>query len=72
MQLLSMKQGDYEKLRAAFLKAFVSVPSSLRDQIIVVIGGEPYNWNSVLVEVKANTEKAKMMLQQIKKLELID
>jgi len=66
-----MKQDEYEKLRAVFLKAFASVPSSLRDQIILAIDGRPYTWDNVFVEIRAGTDKSKKMLEGLKKLELI-
>jgi len=67
-----MKQTEFERLRSAFLKAFASVPSSLREQIILAVDGKPFTWDSIFVEVKEGTGRSKRMLEELKKLEIID
>ena len=67
-----MPSAEYERLRASFLRAFSSVPDPLRSQIIIAIGGRPYTWESVFVEVNAGTDKSKKMLEELKKLKIID
>jgi len=67
-----MNQAEYDKLSAAFLKAFASVPASLRDQIIVVVDGSPYTWESAFVEVRAKTDKSKKILLELKNFKVIE
>lgn len=67
-----MEREEYEKLRAVFLKTFASVPTPLRNQIIAVIDGKPYNWESVFTEVKGETEISKKILEELKKLKILD
>jgi hypothetical protein len=66
-----MNNDEYNRLCAVFLKTFASVPYSLRSQIIVVVNGKPFTWESVFVEVKAKTEKSKEIIKTLKKLEII-
>ncbi len=66
-----MVDTAYDKLRAAFLRAFASVPDSLRSEIIAVVDGKPFTWESSYVEVKGGTEKSKKILNELKKLEII-
>ena len=67
-----MKHDEYERLYAVFVKTFASVPRPLRDEIIVVVDGNPYTWESVFVEVKAKTKESKKILKELKKLKIID
>jgi len=66
-----MELKDHGKLKAAFLKAFASVPTPLRDQIILAIGDQPYNWNAVFVEIKAGTTLSESMLKRLRDMEVI-
>jgi hypothetical protein len=67
-----MNQAEYDKLSIAFLKAFASVPASLRNQIIAVVDGSPYTWESAFVEVKAKTDKSKKILAELKSISVIE
>lgn len=71
MPNIFMQKAEYERLCAAFLKAFASVPDRLRSEIIVVVDGEPYTWETIFIEVNGKTEKSKKMLEEIKRLEII-
>ncbi len=66
-----METEEYGKLCAKFIKTFASVPDRLRDEIIVVVDGKPYTWESVFVEVKGRTDKSKKIIEELKKLEII-
>lgn len=66
-----MKKEEYDKLFAEFLKAFSSVPEQLRNQIIIVIEGQPYTWESAFIAVKTNSETSDKILTRLKKLEFI-
>lgn len=67
-----MDSNEYERLRAAFLKTFASVPTPLRDQIIVVVNGKPYNWESAFMEVKEGTKISKKILEELKNLKILN
>lgn len=66
-----MKQDGYESLCAVFLRKFASVPSPLRNQIIAVVDGRPYTWESIFVEVEAKTEKSRKIIEELKRLKII-
>ncbi len=66
-----MNHDEYERLCSVFIKTFASVPDRLRSEIIVLVDGEPYTWESVFIEVKAKTEKSKKIIEELKKLEII-
>jgi len=59
------------ELREKFLKIYANVPQDLREDIIVVINGEPYNWKTSFLEVKDDTQKGKEILKMLKSMEII-
>jgi hypothetical protein len=67
-----MEHEEYNRLCAIFIKTFASVPDKLRNEIIVVVDGQPYTWFSSYVEVKNKTEKSKKIIEELKKLKIID
>ena len=66
-----MKQAEYDTLCAGFLKTFAAVPSVLRDQIIVVIDGKPYTWESAFLEIRGKSAESEKILAELKKLQII-
>ena len=67
-----MSTSEYDRLCTVFMKTFASVPDPLRNEIILVIEGKPYTWETVFIEVKARTRLSKMMLEQLKNLKIIE
>jgi len=59
------------ELREKFLKVYANVPEDLRSDIIVVVNGEPYSWQTSFLEIKDNTDKGKEMLKMLKSMEII-
>lgn len=37
--------------KAQFLKVYANLPDATRDEIVAVIGGAPYTWNSARIEI---------------------
>jgi UV DNA damage repair endonuclease len=60
-----------DKLREKFLKSYSNLPEKVREEIVVVIDGKPYSWDSAYLEVKENTELGKKILNNLKILEII-
>jgi UV DNA damage repair endonuclease len=60
-----------DKLREKFLKSYSNLPEKVREEIVVVIDGKPYSWDSSYLEVKENTELGKKILNNLKILEII-
>ncbi len=60
-------------LREKFLKIYANMPLKLRDDAILLLGDEkkPITWDVAYLEVRANTEASKEILEGLKKLDLI-
>lgn len=37
--------------KAQFLKVYANLPAATRDEIVAVIDGAPYTWNSARIEI---------------------
>lgn len=44
---------------------FANVPEDLRKDIIAVIDGKPYTWNTAFIEIKDNTELGAKILKAL-------
>lgn len=60
-----------EDLSEKFFKVYSGVPIEERNNTIAVIDDEPINWHLAFQEIKNKTERAKKILQILKKLEII-
>lgn len=56
------KRPSIEELRSRFFKAYASVPLTLRDEIVAVVGNEPLSWAAANIEVKGKTKKGDEIL----------
>ena len=54
-----------------FLKVYSNLPEDVRKEVIIVMHEKPYSWDSVFVEVNADTELSKAMITKLAKMELI-
>ncbi|MFH1472079.1 MAG: hypothetical protein ABIF85_04205 [Nanoarchaeota archaeon] len=54
-----------------FLRAYSNVPLGVRNEIILVIDGEPITWNVAYIEINKNTKPAERILKKLIELELI-
>lgn len=66
-----MENKEYGVLKAKFLKLRASVPLPLRDEIIAVVDDQTVSWNAAYGEIDQDTENAKLILEQLKKIGLI-
>jgi len=66
-----MENKEYGVLKAKFLKLRASVPLPLRDEIIAVVDNQTVSWNAAYGEINQDTENAKLILEQLKKIGLI-
>lgn len=51
--------------KASFLTAYANLPVGSRGEIIVVVNGIPLTWNSLRLEVDAETELAVAALNKL-------
>jgi len=58
--------------REKFLKIYANLPISVRQEIILVLDdNQPITWNAAFIEVNANTEISKVILEKLQGLEII-
>ncbi len=58
-------------LKERFLKTYANLPEGARNEIVVVIGNEPYTWRSAKLEVEQDTPIGKEMLLMLDKLGIL-
>ena len=58
-------------LKEKFLSAYADLPNSLRKEIIVVIEGKTYTWDSSYFEINNNTKLSEKILNTLAQIELI-
>ncbi len=57
-----------EDKREKFLKVYPNVPEGLREDIIVIVDGKTYNWNTSFFEIKENTKLGEKILKALEDL----
>ncbi len=58
--------------REKFLKIYANLPIAVRQEIILVLDeNQPITWNAAFIEVNANTEIGKVILEKLQRLEII-
>ncbi|MBU4070234.1 MAG: hypothetical protein KJ646_04595 [Nanoarchaeota archaeon] len=60
-----------ENKREKFLRVFANVPEDLRRNIIAVVEGKTYTWNTAFLEIKDKTELGKKILKTIENTKII-
>lgn len=48
---------------AQFLKIYANLPQASREEIVAVVDGEPYTWQSAKLEIEHNTPIGKQILE---------
>jgi len=56
---------DKEDKRAKFLRIYPKIPEDLREDILVIVDGKSYTWNSSYLEIKDNTDLGKKILKAL-------
>jgi len=61
-----------EEIKENFLRAYSKVPESLRcEEIIVLVEGKTYTWDSAYFEVKNDTELSRKILNTLRDTDII-
>jgi len=60
-----------EKERAKFLRIYADVEEDLRSDIIVVVDGRTYTWNTAYLEIKDKSELGDKILKTLVTLGII-
>lgn len=58
-------------LKAKFLKVYSNLPLGVREEVVVVIDGEPLSWKVAQLEIEQNTKKGNEVLDQLNKLQIL-
>ena len=58
-------------LKAKFLKVYANLPLGVREEVVIVIDGEPLSWRAAQLEVEQNTKKGIEILEQLNKLQIL-
>lgn len=56
---------------ALFQRTYANLPLNARNEIIVVIDGEPLTWRSAKVEVDNDTARGKQVLDQLTDIKIL-
>lgn len=56
---------DVEGLRAQFISLYAGVPAKLREEIIALVDGKPFNWNSAFLEISGKTKTGDTLLNEL-------
>ncbi len=52
--------------RATFMRIFANIPDKIRgEDIIVVVDGKPFTWNTAMIEVKNDSELGKKIIKKL-------
>lgn len=51
--------------RSKFLKIYANVPEDLRGDILIVVDGKSYTWDTAYLEIKDNSELGKKILKAL-------
>ncbi|MBS3056196.1 MAG: hypothetical protein J4473_02045 [Candidatus Aenigmarchaeota archaeon] len=54
-----------------FIHVYVNLPFKVREEIVVVIDGEPVSWSIAYQEIKHNTEKSKRIIKKLIRMGII-
>ena len=57
--------------KAKFLKTYANLPQATREEIIAVVGKEPYTWQSAKLEIEHDTLIGKDILDLLTKLGIL-
>lgn len=60
-----------QDLKERFLKVYADIPLKVREEIILVLDGEPITWNAAYIEIKNDTANSDKILSKLTEMELI-
>ena len=60
-----------DNLKSRFYKTFANLPLGVRDEIMLVMDGQPMTWNVIKLEVDTNSKLSKKALSLMSELKLL-
>lgn len=59
---------DKKLTREEFMKSYSNLPLSTREEIVVVVEGEPVTWKAAYLEIQGNTERGQKILDTLERI----
>lgn len=59
------------ELREAFYSVYNNLPLPLRDEVVLIINGEPITWKVARLEIDNNTDVSEEILKKLRDLKFI-
>ncbi len=60
-----------EDKREKFLRIYANIPEGLRSDIIVIVDGKTYNWNTSYFEIKERTRLGENILKELEETKIL-
>ena len=60
-----------DDLKSKFQKIYANLPMGAREDIVMVIDGEPLTWKAAKLEIEQDTAVGKQILEELKKLNIL-
>lgn len=57
--------------KTQFLKIYANLPHATRGEIIAVVKGEPFTWNSAKLEIEQETSLGKEIIETLTRLKIL-
>ncbi len=57
--------------RAQFFKVYANLPQALRNEVVAVVRGEPYTWQSAKLEIEQDTVIGKEIIELLTRLKIL-
>ena len=57
--------------KAQFFKVYANLPQVSREEIVAVVGNEPYTWQSARLEIEQDTPIGREILEAMAKLKIL-
>ncbi|MBU0578932.1 hypothetical protein KKE34_05545 [Patescibacteria group bacterium] len=57
--------------KARFLKIYANLPLHLRSEIVIMVDGEPFTWQSAKLEIDNDSDTGSSILDKLAKMEII-
>ncbi|HUV47118.1 MAG TPA: hypothetical protein VMW29_03210 [Candidatus Bathyarchaeia archaeon] len=59
-------------LEEKFFQAYANIPLNIRQEIVVVVGNEPFSWSAAKIEIENKTAKGKEILEKLANMGIIN
>ena len=60
-----------DDLKSQFFKVYANLPMGVREDIVMVIEGEPLTWKAAKLEIEQDTKVGGQILEELKKLNIL-